>query len=128
MRSKTSNLNSLYEIMSHRFNWLRYPKDLFSKTYNLIHVCNAIISNYSNEYTSASLKGCRSSNNPRFNIWILLERLEMVEQVRLRLCLFFGWIEKAKYFSFFYSAKSDLLTSSNITKLNLLIKSSLQLC
>ena len=128
MRSKTSNLNSLYEIMSHRFTWLRYPKDLLSKTYNLIHVCNAIISNYSNEYTSASLKGCRSSNNPRFNIWILLERLEMVEQVRLRLCLFFGWIEKAKYFSFFYSAifgffysaKSTLMILSNIIKVNLL--------
>ena len=39
----------------------------------------------------------------------------------LRWCLFFGWIEKAKIFGFFYSAKSNSLTSSNIIKLNLLI-------
>ena len=37
-----------------------------------------------------------------------------------RWCLFFGWIEKAKIFGFFYLAKSNLLTSSNITKVNLL--------
>ena len=39
----------------------------------------------------------------------------------LRWCLFFGWIEKAKYFGFFYSVKSNSLTSINIIKLNLLI-------
>ena len=38
----------------------------------------------------------------------------------LKWCLFFGWIEKAKYFDFFYSAKSNTLTSSNIAKMNLL--------
>ena len=38
----------------------------------------------------------------------------------LRWCLFFGWIEKAKIFYFFYSVKSNLMTSSNIMKVNLL--------
>ena len=36
-----------------------------------------------------------------------------------RWCLFFGWIEKAKIFGFFYSVKSNLLTSFNTIKLNL---------
>ena len=34
--------------------------------------------------------------------------------------MFFGRIEKGKIFDFFYSAKSNLLTLPNITKVNLL--------
>ena len=48
----------------------------------------------------------------------------LYEHGRLRWCLFFGWIEKAKYFGFFYSGKSNILTSSNIVKMNLLSISS----
>ena len=50
--------------------------------------------------------GC---NNYFSKIWHIL--------LRVRWCLFFGWIEKIKIFGFFYSVKSNMLTSSNITKL-----------
>ena len=38
---------------------------------------------------------------------------------------FFGQIEKVKIFDFFYLVKSNLLTPTNKTKLNLLMTSSL---
>ena len=60
MKSKTPNLNPLYEIKLHRFTWPLYPKDLHSNTYNLIHVHDAATSNCSIEYTSALLKGWMS--------------------------------------------------------------------
>ena len=47
-------------------------------------------------------------------------RHEFVNGNSLRWRLFFGWIEKAKYFDFFYSAKSTLLILTNIIKVNLL--------
>ena len=56
-RSKTTNLNLLYEIKLHKFTLLFYPKDLLSSTYNLIHVRDATTSYCSNEYTLASLNG-----------------------------------------------------------------------
>ena len=41
-----------------------------------------------------------------------------IEQAKI-----FGWIEQAKIFGFFYLVKSNMLISINITKLNLLITS-----
>ena len=61
MRSKTTNLNSLYDIKLHRFIWTFYPKDLFSSTYNLIHICDTVTFDCSSEYASASLKGWKFS-------------------------------------------------------------------
>ena len=61
MRSKTANLNSLYEIKLHIFIWSLYPKDLLSNAYNLIHVYYATTSYYPSEYTSTLLKECKSS-------------------------------------------------------------------
>ena len=56
IRSKTINLNPLYEIKLHIFTWLLYLKDLLSNTYNLIHVRDTAIFDYSCEYTSALLR------------------------------------------------------------------------
>ena len=64
-------------------------------------------------------------SNISSNTWVQQHcELFTILYTRLRWCLFFGWIEKAKYFSFFYSAKNNLLTLSNIIKLNLLITNS----
>ena len=57
MKFKTANLNPLYEIKLYKFVWSIYPKDLLSSTYNLIHVCDIITFDYSDEYTLTSLKG-----------------------------------------------------------------------
>ena len=56
IRSSTVNLNPLYKIKLHRFTWLLYLKDLLSNTYNLIHVRDTTISDYSCEYTSTLLR------------------------------------------------------------------------
>ena len=41
---------------------------------------------------------------------------------KLQLYCFFDWIKKVKIFDFFYSIKNNLLTSSNIIKVNMLYK------
>lgn len=52
IRSKTVNLNPLFEIKLYRFTLALYPEDLPSNTYKLIHICNAVNFNCSSEYTS----------------------------------------------------------------------------
>lgn len=52
IRSKTVNLNPLFEIKLYRFTLSLYPEDLPSNTYKLIHIRNAISFNCSSEYTS----------------------------------------------------------------------------
>ena len=44
MRSKTANLNPLFEIKLNRFTQSFYPKDILSNIYNLIHVYDVAIS------------------------------------------------------------------------------------
>ena len=56
MKSKVANLNTPYEIKLHRCTNPLYPKDLFSNTYNSIHIRDATTSYCSCEYTSTSLK------------------------------------------------------------------------
>ena len=83
-RSKTTNLNLLYEIKLHKFTWSLYPKDFLSNTYNMIHVRNTIIVDCSSEYTSTLLKGWRSLTQDS-NIKSLNKRSGMVCHVRFSL-------------------------------------------
>ena len=53
-----------------------------------------------------------------YHLWYLNNSSHLM---LLRYCLFFGWIEKVKYFVFSYSTKSNMLTSFNIVKMNLLL-------
>ena len=71
--------------------------------------------------TTTSLIGVIKSKG-----WMEFVKFDMqtLPKRSLRWCLFFGLIEKVKIFGFFYSTKSNMLISSNITKLNLLITSS----
>lgn len=87
---KPWDLRLLIQIHYMRSNYT-YLLDYFTlksyfpgPTYNLIHVHNIATSDYSSEYSSTSLKGCRSSS---LDYWMnpLNERLRMMWLIRIYL-------------------------------------------
>ena len=54
---RPTNLNLLFKVKLHRFNWMLYPKDLLYNTYNLIHVRDATTPCFSLVNPSISLNG-----------------------------------------------------------------------
>ena len=54
---RPTNLNPLFEIKLHIFTWPLYPKDLLYRTYNPIHVYDAVTSYCSLVDPSATSKG-----------------------------------------------------------------------
>ena len=57
------NQNPLFEIKSHRFTWLLYPKDLLSSTCNLIHIRDTTTTCCFLVDASVPPKELQSSNN-----------------------------------------------------------------
>ena len=112
----------IYFFSSFSFSFLLNIEMEINYHSNLMFIYASKQKNYNYQIHSYS-RGNKNKNK----IFILVPHshiinmsLIVIHRFSFRWYLFFGWIKKTKIFGFCYSTKSNMMISTNITKMNLL--------